>query len=268
MNSQAIDPSSKKAFAKVLASAGKASAEFRMLEPGDRVLAGLSGGLDSFVMLEVLLTLAQRVPFELTIEAVTFDPGFPELDPEAIRNYCTERKVKHHIIRFDVPTMLAQTPAEERFRRPCVWCSRMRRGRLYQLARENKFNKLALGHHADDLLESFFISLMRGQGLTTMGPNVEADMNHAGENHLRIIRPLAMVTEEQVKTAAGKFEFPQIGSCPYQAELAASGDRAWVKNLISSLAEKIPDLRQLMLKSMGKVELDWLLDKRYLTHLK
>ena len=263
---QLPDAAARKAFAKVCAQAAATSGTFKLLEPGDRVLAALSGGLDSFVLLETLRQLIRRVPFEITLEAVTFDPGFPEMDCRLIREYCQARQIVHHTVSMDIAAYLAAAP-DGRNRRPCVWCSRMRRGKLYGLARELKANKLALGHHADDLLESFFISLVRGQGLTTMGPNVAADTAD-GSSDLRIIRVLAEVPEKVVKAAAGAFEFPLVGNCPYQAELDASGDRAWAKKMLEQISGRIPDLRPLMLKSLGKAELPWLLDKRYLEYLK
>ena len=159
--------------------------------------------------------------------------------------------------------MLENTPGE-RLRRPCVRCSRLRRGKLYGAARELQADKLALGHHADDLLESFIISLVRGQGLTTMGPNVRADGANQEAGDLRIIRPLALLEEKVVKAAAGCFDFPAAGICPYQEELEASGDRAWAKRELGRWQERVKDLKTLMLKSLAKVELDWLLDNRYL----
>ncbi|MBE6366967.1 MAG: hypothetical protein E7052_03535 [Lentisphaerae bacterium] len=260
-----VPAAAKKAFAKVCAQAASTSAGFKLLESGDRVLLALSGGLDSFVMLEVICQLARRTPFKFTVECATFDPGFPEMDCRRIAEYCRERQIIHHRVFMDIPQYLHDSP-QERFRRPCVWCSRMRRGKLYGLARELGASKLALGHHADDLMESFFISLVRGQGLTTMGPNVAADCAGSSST-LRIIRPLAEVPEQLVKTAAGCFDFPAVGECPYKEELAASGDRMWAKQTLKSIAKRIPDLHSLMLKSMGKAELQWLLDKRYLEYI-
>lgn len=260
-----IDRPASKSFARVCSDAARASAEYAMLEPGDRVLAALSGGLDSFVMLEVLLHLQKRVPFEIDVQAVTFDPRFPELDVQKIADFCRQRNVKHHLVRVNIPQLLTQEPGE-RFRRPCVRCSRIRRGKLYGLARELNVSKLALGHHADDLLESFVISLVRGQGLTTMGLNVECDQAHAQQGKLRVIRPLGLTAESTVKSAAGCFEFPQCGDCPFQAELSAEGDRAWAKEQIALWNRRIPDLRQLMLKSLSRAELPYLLDKRYLNN--
>ena len=258
------DISARKAFSKVVAAAARASAEYNMFGAGDRVLAALSGGLDSLVMLETILQLAKKAPFKFEVSAVTFDPGFPGFNAGAVAEYCFQRQIRHHIISLDIVQLLEATPESERFRRPCVLCSRLRRGKLYGLARELNANRLALGHHADDLAESFLISLMRGQGLTTMGPNVAADQSNGQADELRIVRPLALVPESLVKAAAANFDFPSAGKCLYKEELEASGDRAWAKNLIGELSARIPDLRQLMLKSMGKVELEWLLDKRYL----
>jgi tRNA 2-thiocytidine biosynthesis protein TtcA len=258
------DVSSEKALAKVFASAGKASAQYNMFTSGDRVLAAVSGGKDSLVMLESILHLARCAPFDFKVTAATFDPGFPGFNAQAVADYCRSRQVEHRIIDLDITDLLESAPPDERFRRPCVMCSRLRRGKLYGLAREIQANKLALGHHADDLLESFIISLVRGQGLTTMGPNVPADTQSGNTGALRSVRPLALVPEALVKAAAENFDFPTAGECIYKDELAATGDRAWAKELIKNLTERIPDLRSLMLKSMGRVELEWLLDKRYL----
>lgn len=253
-------------FAKLCSIAGKTSAEYSLLMPDDRLLAALSGGADSFVLLETLLELKRRAPFKFELTAVTFDPGFENFNCEAISSYCRSRQIEHHVAALDVPNILSEDLRQAgRFRRPCVRCSRLRRGKLYGVARELGVNKLALGHHADDLLESFFISLVRGQGLTTMGPNVPADTRHGDSASLRIIRPLAMVPEAWVKMAAGNFDFPVAGECPYSSELETSGDRAWAKRELAEWSKRIPDIRTLMLKSMGKVELSWLLDKRYLT---
>lgn len=252
-----------KAFNKVCSQAARASAEYNMLQPGDRVLAAVSGGLDSLVMLETLVHLQKKVPFKFDLQAITFDPGFPGFNSQGIAGYCRQRQIKHSIIQLDIPALLTPAP-DGRSRRPCVRCSRLRRGKLYGAAREIQINKLALGHHADDLLESFVMSLIRGQGLTTMGPNVLADGANGENSELRIIRPLALLEEKTVKTAAGCFEFPRAGECPYKEELDASGDRAWVKRELARWQERIVDLKTLMLKSMSKVEVEWLLDKRYI----
>ena len=252
-----------KAFHKVCTGAARASAQYNMIEPGDRVLTAVSGGLDSLVMLETLITLQKKVPFEFELQAITFDPGFPGFNSQQIADYCQARQIKHTLINMHIASMLENTPGE-RLRRPCVRCSRLRRGKLYGAARELQADKLALGHHADDLLESFIISLVRGQGLTTMGPNVRADGANQEAGDLRIIRPLALLEEKVVKAAAGCFDFPAAGICPYQEELEASGDRAWAKRELGRWQERVKDLKTLMLKSLAKVELDWLLDNRYL----
>ena len=243
--------------------AARTSAEYSLLQENDRILAALSGGADSFVMLETLLALQKRAPFDFHIEAVTFDPSFPDLDTRKIADYCRSRNVQLTLVKMDIPALLTNTE-NTRFRRPCVRCSRLRRGKLYGAARKLNCNKLALGHHADDLLESFIISLVRGQGLTTMGLNVEADSANNNTSSLRIIRPLGLIPEEAVKCAAGAFDFPYAGECPYKDELARSGDRAWAKRELTRWQERIPDLHSLMLKSLARVETNWLLDKRYI----
>lgn len=250
-------------FRKVCRLAGEAVTGYRMLEEHDRVLVALSGGRDSLVMLEVLAHLRACAPISFALGAITFDPGFPEFNAEGVGACCRALGVPHHIEALDIPEILAAHRDGGRKRRPCVLCSRLRRGRLYRFARANGFNKLALGHHFDDILISFLISLWRGQGLSTMAPKVAADTARDAAEPLTIIRPLALAPEALVKGAAAEFAFPEAGRCPYHEELA-TGDRAWAARRIAEWEERIPDVRQNMLRSLSDLRPGWLLDKRFL----
>jgi len=245
--------------------AGEAVTGYRMIAAGDRVLLGLSGGRDSLVLLEVLAHLRACAPIDFTLGAVTFDPGFPGFNAAGVGAYCQMRGIPHEVIALDIPAILAEHEEGERHRRPCVLCSRLRRGRLYRFAREGGFHKLALGQHLDDILASFLISLWRGHGLSTMGPRVAADTAHGGAG-LELIRPLALAEEALVKQAAAEFAFPEAGRCLYHDELQTSGDRAWAARQIALWEERIPHVRRNMLRSLSDLRPAWLLDKRFLEY--
>ena len=138
---------------------------------------------------------------------------------------------------------------------PCMLCSRLRRGLLYRLAGELHCGKLALGQHLDDVIRSFFMSLCRGQGLSTMAPNVAPD----DPAHPVVIRPLAFVPEDLIAAAAASMDFPRTGGrCRYE-ETVKHGDRARFRRLTDELASVIPDVRSNIARSLSNVELDHLL---------
>ncbi len=244
------------AFKKVCRLAGRAVAEYRMIRPGDRIAVGVSGGKDSMMLLEVLQQLRRRAPVEFAILAVTFDPGFAGFNAAAVAGYCRERGWEHRTVAMALEPLLKECQAE---RRPCVLCSRLRRGKLYGAAADWRADKLALGHNLDDIAVSLLIGLFRGQGVTTMGPNVPAD-----EAALRLIRPLALVPESLVREAAEGFDWPEAGACRYAEQLKERGDRAFFGNWLERLEKRIPHVRQQMLRSMQDVRPAYLLDKRFI----
>ena len=143
--------------------------------------------------------------------------------------------------------------------KPCVLCSRLRRGNLYALAKKIGANKIALGQHLDDIAVSFFISACRGGGLTTMGPNVCSD-----DGSLRIIRPLAYTEEKLIAEAAKEKGIVPHGDCIYKKQLEENGDRAYFKRLLREMEKEIPDLMQNLLHSLSDIRPAYLLDRRYL----
>lgn len=235
---------------------GQAVMKYRMIADGDRILVGLSGGKDSFALLHVLHELRRKAPVKFGLIAATFDPGFPEFNAEGIAAYCRARDWEHRIIRLPVAEILAEKEFEGA---PCVLCSRLRRGKLYGLAAAEKCGKLALGQHFDDVAASFLMSLFRGQGLTTMGPNVAGK---SAEN-IRIIRPFVFVPESLIVDCLPRWELPAAGKCQYE-EVLKDGDRAAFRRMMDELAERIPNLRPQMLRSLGNVQPEYLLDPRFL----
>ena len=245
-----------KAADKIRRGIGEAAVKYRMFAQNDRVLAAVSGGKDSMVMLDALAALRARSPIKFELACAVFDPGFPEFPVDAVQKFAEARGIECHIVSYDVPALLKEKSADER---PCVLCSRLRRGYLYDLAERLNCNKLALGQHLDDIATSLLIGLFRGQGLTTMGPNIPAD-----ERPIRVIRPLALLTEECIAAAAAELGVDFHERCPYAAELATSGDRARFKRVIAELAAEIPHLRENMLRSMSDLRPGYLLDDRFI----
>ena len=245
------------AFEKVVRSAGRCVCEYRLITDGDSILVGLSGGKDSFTLLETLLELQKRAPVNFTITGAAFDPGFPGFPLGEIAGYCRKRGVPFASTGLSIPDILAERPSRKP---PCVLCSRLRRGKLYGLARELGCGKLALGQHLDDLLASFLMSALRGGGLTTMAPLAHAD----APDGCTVIRPLALTDEETIRAAAAEFDVPTDCRCPYHEALAASGDRARAGRLLQLLEKEFPGARSGLTASLARVEIRHLLDKRYL----
>lgn len=245
-------------FEKIVRKAGQAIGEYRMIEAGDRVAVGLSGGKDSLVLMHVLTELRQRAPIRFELEAVTFDPGFDGFNSEAIAGYARSQSWRHRIIPLDMKNILIDKNAQAH---PCVLCSRLRRGLLYTAALKMNCGKLALGQHLDDICVSLLISLSRGHGVFTMGPNVPAT-----GKPVRVIRPLCFVAESMIENARKEFTFPDSGRCEYKDQLEANGDRARFKRLLAEMSVHIPEVRQNMLAALRNVKPELLLDPRYLPH--
>lgn len=243
----------------IMRKAGEAVVEYKMIADGDRIMIGLSGGKDSFVLSHVLHELQKKAPVKFELVCASFDPGFEGFELENIKNYALSQNWDFHSIKLDIESILKEKDFEES---PCALCSRLRRGHLYRLMDELKCNKLALGHHADDAIISFVMSLFRGHGLSTMGPNVPALEDK------RIIRPLVLVMESKIAEFATSLSLPIYGKCIYKKYLDDNGDRAFFRQILSQIEQKIPDFRSLALKSLGKIEQNYLFDKKFIDFLK
>jgi tRNA 2-thiocytidine biosynthesis protein TtcA len=225
--------------------AGKAIGDFGLIEDGDRILVALSGGKDSWSLLHILMALRQRAPVNYELAATTVHPGASSFDHSALGKRLAQDGINHYVIPGNIVGIVNDKLDEGTS--PCSLCSRLRRGMLYTFAARGGWNKIALGHHLDDFVETFLLNLFFNGSIKGMSPNLLAD-----DGHNRVIRPLVYIKEAMTREFAQSLGVPIIGcSCPYQ-EMGGSR-RQWAKALLARLEKDVPDIKSSILAGMGNV---------------
>jgi len=225
---------------------GRAIADYGMIRPGDRLLLGLSGGKDSLTLLHLLAHLQRHAPVRFSLAAATVDPGIDGFDPSPLKDYVPTLNVPYFYTAQPIAERALTQMKQDSF---CAFCSRMRRGALYRVAREQGCNVLALAQHLDDLAESFLMSAFYGGDLRTMKAHY---VNDAGD--LRIIRPLVYARERQTAQFAANSGLPVIpDNCPACFRMPTK--RMHVKQLLAAEEQDnhklFPNLLHAMRPLMG-----------------
>jgi tRNA 2-thiocytidine biosynthesis protein TtcA len=234
----------------------RAIEEFRLIENGDRILCAMSGGKDSYVMLHVLEQLRRRAPVRFELVAVTVDQGYRGFQADVLERYFRAQGYEHHIERTNIAEVIDDTmPLGDTH---CSMCARLRRGVLYRLAPELRCNKIALGHHADDLLETLLMSQFFNGEICSMPPLLRS---RDGRN--TVIRPLCYVWEDEIIAFTREIGFPVIGcACPACGDVSLK--RKQMKMLLTKLDTDHPGIKSSLLKAISNVKTAHLLDRRLL----
>lgn len=240
---------------KILRKVGRAVSDFGMIVEGDRIMVGLSGGKDSWTLLHILHELERRAPIKFEVFAVTVHPGFEDYNSSMLEEFCTQKGYAHFVEKTSMYSIM-----EEKTRPGttyCSLCARLRRGVLYSVAKREGYTKVALGHHADDLIETLLMAELFNGEIKSMPPLLHAD---DGVNVL--LRPMCYVFEQQIIEFAMARGFPLIPcGCPMKCGTDVVA-RKRVKRLLTELEGEHPGVKANLLGSLGRVRERYLMNKK------
>ncbi len=232
----------------------RAITDFNLIEDGDRVMVGLSGGKDSWALIQVLDVLRQRAPIRFSIVAINVDSGYEGYQHRAVADACAARGWEFHSEHTSIGRFIDETLDADQT--PCSLCARLRRGVLYRLAAQVGATKIALGHHLDDFVETLLLNLFFSGALKAMPARLVSD----NRQHV-VIRPLVYVTEAEARAYAKECDLPIIGCCcPACGDLSLQRQR--IKRLILELEREHPNIKGSMIKALANVMPRHLLDRR------
>ena len=241
----------KRLQARLRGSVGKAIEDFQMIADGDRVMVCVSGGKDSYTMLDILLSLQRSAPVTFELIAVNLDQKQPDFPADVLPRYLDALGVRYHIIEQDTYSVVKRVIPEGKTM--CGLCSRLRRGALYRYASENGVTKIALGHHRDDIVETLFLNMFFGGRLKAMAPKLRSEDGR----HI-VIRPLAYISEREIERYARAREFPII-----PCNLCGSQDhmqRVAVKKMLADWEREFPGRTETIFAALRNVEPEHLAD--------
>ncbi len=229
---------------------GRCIADYQLIESGDRVMVGVSGGKDSYALLHLLERSRRRAPVDFELVAVHLDQGHPGYDGTPLEDWLRVGGYEHRIVRKNTYSVVtAKIPPGKTY---CSMCSRLRRGILYNLAEELGCTKIALGHHRDDAIETLMLNLMFNGSLSAMPAKLVSD-----DARNTVIRPLLYCAERDIASFSAQMEFPIL-----PCNLCGSQENLWrqqVKQMLDDLETRAPQVRQSMLAALKNVHTSHLL---------
>lgn len=232
---------------------GRAIADFNLIEEGDRIAVGVSGGKDSYTLLHILEELRRRAPVRYEVMAFTIDSGYPGFRTDIIAEHLAEHRFAHHLEKTDHYGIIKEKRrAGSSY---CSICARLKRGALYGLAKEHGCNKLALGHHMDDFIETLLLNQFFVGSLKAMAPRMLAD-----NGETTVIRPLVYVAEEEIIPFSRQNRFPVVCCCCPVCG-ASDQQRKRMKALLKELEKENPFVKRSLLKALANVQPRHLLDR-------
>jgi tRNA 2-thiocytidine biosynthesis protein TtcA len=243
-----------KRYTRIKNAVGRAIADFSLIQDGDRIAVGVSGGKDSYSLLHILNELRRRAPVNYELVAITIDSGYPGFRSDVIVNHLQENNFTCHLEKSNHFDIIKEK------RRPdssyCSICARLKRGSLYTLAKQFGCNKLALGHHLDDFIETLLLNQFFVGSLKAMAPSMLAD-----NGETTVIRPLVYVEEKEIIQFSRENSFPVVCCC---CPVCGTADmqRKKMKQLLTDLQQSIPHVKRSLLRALANVQPRHLLDLR------
>ena len=241
-------------YTKIKNAVGRAIADFSLIQDGDRIAVGVSGGKDSYSLLHILDELRRRAPINYELVAITIDSGYPGFRSDVIVKHLEENNFPYHLEKSNHFDIIKEK------RRPdssyCSICARLKRGSLYTLAKQFGCNKLALGHHLDDFIETLLLNQFFVGSLKAMAPSMLAD-----NGEITVIRPLVYVEEKEIIQFSRENNFPVVCCC---CPVCGTADmqRKKMKQLLTELQKSIPHVKRSLLSALANVHPRHLLDQR------
>jgi len=241
-------------YTKIKNAVGRAIADFSLIQDGDRIAVGVSGGKDSYSLLHILDELRRRAPIKYELVAITIDSGYPGFRSDIIVKHLEENGFHYHLEKSNHFEIIKEK------RRPdssyCSICARLKRGSLYTLAKQFGCNKLALGHHLDDFIETLLLNQFFVGSLKAMAPSMLAD-----NGETTVIRPLVYVEEKEIIQFSRDSSFPVVCCC---CPVCGTADmqRKKMKQLLTELQQSIPHVKRSLLRALANVQPRHLLDQR------